>query len=146
MREGSTCHARTRARRRAGARKTTRGVGLVRETPPVRLAISAFICTLVMTSTARAGDADPWFGRDKALHFGATSVLAGGGYAGMSLTAERPVVRAAAGAALGLTAGIAKEVYDRYGGGDASWRDLTWDAVGTATGLLVAWLLDRYVF
>ena len=104
------------------------------------------VLSLAHVPEARAGDPDPWFGRDKALHFGASVTLAGGGYAGAALLTERPPVRAASGVALALSAGIAKEVYDRYSGGDASWRDLTWDAVGTATGVLVAWLLDRYVF
>ena len=93
-----------------------------------------------------AADPDPWFGRDKALHFGATFTLASGGYAGTALLSERQSVRVAAGAGLAMTAGIGKEIYDRYAGGDASFRDLTWDVVGTATGVLVAWLLDRYVF
>jgi putative lipoprotein len=101
---------------------------------------------MALTPRARAAEPDPWLGRDKALHFGATFALAGGGYAGTALVSPRPSVRAAAGAGLGLSAGIAKEVYDRCAGGDASWRDLTWDVVGTATGVLVAWLLDRYVF
>ena len=30
--------------------------------------------------------------------------------------------------------------------GDPSLRDLTWDFIGTGTGLLVCWLVDRYVF
>ena len=42
--------------------------------------------------------------------------------------------------ALGL--GIAKEVWDLSGHGDASWRDLTWDVVGTTTGVLVAYAID----
>jgi uncharacterized protein YfiM (DUF2279 family) len=41
-----------------------------------------------------------------------------------------------------MGAGIGKEVYDLSGRGQASWRDLTWDAVGVATGLGVALLLD----
>ena len=95
---------------------------------------------------AAAADPDPWFGRDKALHFGATFTLSTGGYASTAFGSERQGVRAAAGASLAMSAGIAKEIYDHYAGGDASFRDLTWDAVGTATGVLVAWLLDRYVF
>jgi putative lipoprotein len=114
--------------------------------PSLRLTVVAPLAFgLALASTARATEADPWFGRDKALHFGATFTLASGGYAGTALLTERPAVRAAAGAGLGLGAGIAKEVYDRYAGGDPSWRDLTWDAMGTATGVLVAWLVDRYL-
>ena len=106
----------------------------------------ALALCLVAIPQATAAEPDPWFGRDKALHFGATFTLAAGGYAGAALLSERQSVRAAAGAGLGLGAGIAKEIYDRYAGGDASFRDLTWDVVGTATGVLVSYLLDRYVF
>ncbi len=113
------------------------------------LRVAAALVALALASAsprpARAADPDPWFGRDKALHFGATFVLGSGGYAGAALLTERPAWRATTGAGVGLGVGIAKEVYDRYAGGDPSWRDLTWDAVGTATGVLVAWLLDRYL-
>ncbi len=98
------------------------------------------------TPRTQAAEPDPWFGRDKALHFGATFALGSGGYAGAALVTPRPVARAAAGAAVALGAGIAKELHDRYTGGDPSFRDLAWDAVGTATGVLVAWLVDRYLF
>ncbi len=106
----------------------------------------ALTLCLAFVPKARAADPDPWFARDKALHFGATFTLASGGYAGTALLSERQSVRAAAGAGLAMSAGIAKEVYDHYAGGDASYRDLTWDLVGTATGVLVSYLLDRYVF
>jgi putative lipoprotein len=108
--------------------------------------VLAAVVVLAPAPRARAAEPDPWFARDKALHFGATFTLAGGGYAGAALISPRESVRTAAGAGLGLGAGIAKEIYDRYSGGHPSWRDLTWDMVGTATGLLTAWLLDRYVF
>jgi putative lipoprotein len=102
--------------------------------------------TLGPARPARAADPDPWLGRDKALHFGASAVIAGGGYAGAALLTPRTPVRLASGASLALAAGVGKEVYDRYSGGDASFRDLTWDVVGTATGLVVSWLVDRYLF
>ena len=108
--------------------------------------LAALAVALAAMPEARAAEADPWFGRDKALHFGATFTLAGGGYAGAGLRSPRTGVRAATGAGLAFGAGVVKEVYDRGAGGDASWRDLTWDVVGTATGVLVAWVLDRYVF
>src|SRR4051812_8552329 len=70
----------------------------------------------------RPGDA--LFGRDKALHFAASAGIARGGYGGTALfTADRPV-RLVTGGGLALAAGIAKEISDRYTGGDPSWRDL----------------------
>jgi putative lipoprotein len=112
------------------------------------LATALLACALLfaVVPRARAADPDPWFARDKALHFGACFTLSTGGYAGTSLLTGKTPVRAATGAGLALTAGIAKEVYDRYAGGDPSWRDFTWDVVGTTTGVLVAWLVDRYLF
>lgn len=98
--------------------------------------------TLTCAGATRAEETDPWFGRDKRLHFEAAGSLAVAGYAGAAmLTTDRPA-RAATGVALGLGAGIAKELWDLDGHGDASWRDLTWDAVGTATGVLVAAAFD----
>jgi putative lipoprotein len=97
--------------------------------------------------TAVAADDDPWLGRDKALHFSATASLALGGYGASALKTPDPLTRAAAGVTLGLGAGLAKELWDLTGAGDPSWRDLTWDVVGTATGVLVAmgvdWLIRR---
>ena len=73
-------------------------------------------------------------------------MVAGDSYAGASLFTKREATRASAGATLALAAGAAKEVYDRYSGGDASLRDLTWDVVGAATGTVLSWLVDRYLF
>jgi uncharacterized protein YfiM (DUF2279 family) len=89
---------------------------------------------------------DPWLGRDKALHFGASAGLALAGYGGTALLTADQGHRLGVGASLALGAGIGKEIADRYTGGDPSLRDLAWDVVGTASGLVLAWLLDRYVF
>jgi putative lipoprotein len=103
---------------------------------------ASIVTTFFSVSPAHADDPDPWFGRDKALHFGATAVLASGGYAGTALATDDRRFRLAVGAGLGLGAGVAKELWDLSGHGDASWRDLTWDVVGTATGLAVALAID----
>jgi uncharacterized protein YfiM (DUF2279 family) len=87
--------------------------------------------------------ADPWIGRDKALHLGAGSTLAAGGYALGALKLEEREKRIAAGLGLSLGASAAKELYDRRTGGDPSWRDFTWGAAGAATGATIAWLIDR---
>jgi putative lipoprotein len=91
---------------------------------------------------ARADDRDPWFGRDKALHFGASTVIAAGGYGTAALFSDNTRVRLATGGALGLAAGVSKELWDLSGHGDASWRDLTWDLAGTVTGLAVGLAIE----
>jgi uncharacterized protein YfiM (DUF2279 family) len=94
---------------------------------------------------AVASESDPWLGPDKPKHFAATFVLASGGYAGASFFDERRGTRLLVGGSLAMGVGVAKELWDLSGHGDPSWRDLTWDAFGTAAGLLTSWLVDRVV-
>jgi putative lipoprotein len=103
--------------------------------------LSAF--AIVMATDARAQGIDSWVGRDKALHLAAGSTLAAGGYALGALRLEDREKRIVAGIGLSLGVGAAKELYDRRSGGDPSWRDFTWGAAGAATGVTIAWLIDR---
>ena len=99
---------------------------------------------LLLATEARAqqADTDPWLGRDKALHFAASASLALVGYAGTSLATDSRPTRVVVGASFALGVGVLKEVWNLTGHGDASWRDLTWDLVGTTTGILVAYAID----
>ena len=90
---------------------------------------------------AHAAD-DPWFGRDKALHFGVSIVLGASGYAIATPVFDERWQRATAGAAFSLSLGAGKELYDATGAGSASWRDFTWDVVGTVVGVGAALLVD----
>jgi len=101
---------------------------------------------LLLASRGAAADTDPWWGKDKALHFSVCFMLAGDGYATSAVLSPRESNRFLAGLGVALAAGAGKEVYDKATGGDASVRDLTWDAVGGATGAAISWLIDRYVF
>jgi putative lipoprotein len=96
---------------------------------------------------ADSANTDPWFGRDKLIHFASSGSLAVVGYAGASMLTENRPARLGAGATLALGAGVAKELWDLDGHGDASWRDLSWDLIGAATGLLVSvgvdWAVHR---
>jgi putative lipoprotein len=112
--------------------------------PLVRRILAALVVVLVLRPTPAAAQ-DDWLGRDKGLHFAATFALAGAGYAGGAVLTREPVVRLGMGATVAMGAGIAKEMADRSGG-DPSLKDLTWDALGTATGLVSAWLLDHFLF
>lgn len=113
----------------------------------VRPCLVACLVALAAFIRAPVGQAqeDPWFGKDKAMHFGASAALAVGGYTIGAVVFEDRNAALASGAGLALSAGIGKEVYDAAGHGTASGRDLVWDVAGTATGLAVAWLFDRLV-
>lgn len=110
------------------------------------ITLAAVLTLAAPCRRARAGaDDDAWFGRDKALHFSFSAALAVGGYAGAGLWTDDRGTRLLAGGGLALAAGVGKELLDLSGRGDASARDLTWDVVGAATGLLIAWTIDRFV-
>ena len=113
----------------------------------LRRALALASVAVLTASAARAQqrdppDSDPWFGRDKALHFGVSASLAVVAYGGASLKTDDRPTRAAAAITFALGAGLLKEAWDLTGHGDASWRDLTWDVVGTATGVVVAYAID----
>lgn len=112
--------------------------------------IRALIAPLALLLTfasreAAASDPDPWFGPDKALHFGVSMGLAAGGYAAASPWLESRGERALVGGAFSLTLGAGKELWDLAGHGDPSWRDFTWDVLGTAAGLAIAVGVDALV-
>jgi len=108
----------------------------------VAVGLAGVAAVLLGARPARAADPDPWFGRDKALHFSLSAALATGGYGAMALATDDRRVRLAVGGGFAFSLGIAKELWDLSGHGDASWRDLTWDAVGTVTGLAFAAAVD----
>lgn len=108
------------------------------------LALSLFL-SLSLPGVAAAQDADPWFGTDKGLHFSASLGLAAGGYGLGAVIFDDAPARVLSGAAVGLGAGVAKELADLAGLGDPSWRDFAWDLVGTAVGVTLSWLIDRAI-
>jgi putative lipoprotein len=107
-----------------------------------RLAAALPLAIALLAAPARAADPDPWFGHDKKLHFEISAALASGGYGATSLVTDDRRARLAVGGGFAFSVGVAKELWDLSGHGDASWRDLTWDAVGTVTGLTLAYAVD----
>lgn len=104
--------------------------------------------TAVLASgPARAAPAaDPWFGPDKALHASVSVVLALGVGAGWHSLALGPVAEGALSAGLTLAVGGAKELLDLAGLGTPSWRDFTWDVIGTLVGVLLWELIHQVAF
>lgn len=106
------------------------------------LIVTAALVALPSAARAADPDPDPWLGKDKALHFGASSIIAATGYTMGAFVFDARGHALIAGAALAAAAGIGKEMLDLARYGDPSWRDLTWDAIGTVTGLATAWGVD----
>ena len=111
---------------------------------PMKIVLVVACVALLFSPRAHAQqqDTDPWFGHDKALHFAASASIAVVVYAGASFQTESRPKRAIAATSVSVSAGIAKELWDLSGHGDASWRDLTWDVIGATTGTLVAYVID----
>lgn len=122
-----------------------RGSPFGRRAGPRAAGLAMVLSLAFAAGTAAAEEPDPWFGPDKALHFGVSVALAGGGYGASALVLDRPWERAIAGGTFSLALGAGKELYDLSGHGDPSWRDFTWDVVGTAVGVGIALLVDAAV-
>jgi putative lipoprotein len=104
-----------------------------------------FLLLLFLVTPHNVAAEDKWLAADKARHFGAGAGIAAGGY-GLSVpfTAQTRW-RLLFGTGAGLGAGAARELRDRSGGGQPSWRDFTWSAVGTSAGVLIAWAIDKAI-
>lgn len=82
--------------------------------------------------------ADPWFAEDKAKHFFMAFAATGFAYGAarsVGLGSDAALVTAGTGT---MAAGVGKELHDRRAGGRFSTRDLVWNVVGIAAGLVVA--------
>lgn len=93
---------------------------------------------------APARGADPWFARDKLLHFTASALIQGAAHAALRARGADYAAASRGAAAITLTVGVGKEVWDRYHpGNDASVRDLAWDVAGGATAAVAVRQIDR---
>jgi len=114
--------------------------------PTMAVAVLAIACPAVLhVRPAHAGDPDPFWGPDKALHFAAGGALAAAGYAVTTSFTEDRWKAFAIGGGVALGAGAMKEGLDALGSGDPSWKDFAWDAIGAAVGLGIAFAVDAAV-
>ena len=80
---------------------------------------------------------DAWFGDDKLKHFAMSYVITAGSFSAARLVADRDA-SVTTGIALGVAAGILKEVYDKRDRRRISVKDLFWDALGITAGAVIA--------
>ena len=109
----------------------------------VRVGKNAHLIIALLACPGSAFAQDKWFAADKAKHFGAGAALAGGAYAVSVPVTKRKGWRIAIGTTVGLAAAGGKELRDRRRKGSGSWRDIAWTAGGTASGVLLAWVIDK---
>ena len=86
---------------------------------------------------------DPWFGRDKFLHFTASALIQGAAHSAFRARGASYERASWGAAAVTASAGIGKELWDRHRKREFSLRDLTWDGVGGISGAIVVRQLDR---
>ena len=111
-----------------------------------RTALVFALVFALFENSARADD-DPWLAHDKFLHGAASGTLANLSYAGATQLFDSRGNALLAAAGVTVAVGAAKETLDLSirGFGDPSWKDFTWDVIGTAAGLALAFGMDLFV-
>ncbi|HLK36621.1 MAG TPA: hypothetical protein VKU41_07695 [Polyangiaceae bacterium] len=107
--------------------------------------VAGVLCANLAVTHIAAADADPWIARDKAFHFDVSAGVAAAAYAASAAWLVDARWKALAiGGGVALAVGAGKEAVDatHVFGGDPSWRDFAWDAIGTVAGLALAWGVD----
>jgi uncharacterized protein YfiM (DUF2279 family) len=104
---------------------------------------TGLVLLLILLCTSAVPRAqDKWLGTDKAKHFAMGAGAGAGGYAVTVPLTTRKGWRIAIGTTVGLGVAVGKELRDRSRG-TPSWRDFSWSAAGTTTGLMLAWSIDK---
>ena len=94
-------------------------------------------------ASALGPESDPWWAHDKALHLEASAVITASAYGVASWLMTDRWARILVATAVGVAAGVGKELYDEQRGSSASFRDLTWDGIGVGAGLTISLILDQ---
>ena len=102
-----------------------------------------FLCLALPGRAQAQGDA--WWGKDKQKHFLVSSSAAFATYVWLGHSGLESPIRMGAAAMLVLSAGALKEARDAMGYGHASWKDMTWNVIGSVVGLVVGWVVERWL-
>jgi len=91
---------------------------------------------LALLFTLHFGDEHPggdrWFSADKAKHFFTAAFVQSASFSALRSTGVRWTGSIAGASAVTAAVSIGKEIHDARVGGDASVKDLAWDAAGAA--------------
>lgn len=102
-----------------------------------------FLVFTLATGGAPHAAPDPWFGRDKLLHFTASALIQGAAHAAFRSRSATYAQASWGAAAVTAGAGVGKELWDRRRNRDFSLRDLAWDGIGGAVGAVIVRQVDR---
>jgi uncharacterized protein YfiM (DUF2279 family) len=86
---------------------------------------------------------DEWIARDKALHFVVSAAIQSGAHAALRAGGADYRDASLGAGALTLTAGVAKELWDRADGRFISAKDLAADVLGGGSAAVLVRQLDR---
>lgn len=86
---------------------------------------------------------DRWLARDKALHFVVSAAIQAGSHTLLRATGADYRDASLGAGALTLTAGVAKELWDRADGRFFSMKDLTTDVLGGGSSAVLVRHVDR---
>ena len=94
----------------------------------------AFVLALSLSLGGGHQGADPWFGPDKLKHFFVSAFVESASYGALRAARVNHHDAIVSAAGIAVSVGVAKELHDTRTGEGFSFRDLTWDAAGTAAG------------
>ena len=92
---------------------------------------------LVFSLAPLASPGDDWFAPDKVQHFFSSAFVQTMSYGALRTTGLNHGSALAGATITTATVGIGKEIHDLKTHGDFSYRDMTWDAIGTGAATIV---------
>lgn len=95
------------------------------------------LLVFTLSAPAQQHTRDPWFGPDKLQHFFMSAFVQSLGYGTLRAVGVEHGPALAGATVATVAVGVGKELRDRGTQGDASVRDLVWDAAGAATATML---------
>jgi len=107
--------------------------------------VMGLLCCALGPMKAQA-QSDAWWGKDKQKHLLVSLSVSAATYVWLGHSGVESSLRMGVTTLLVLSAGALKEARDAMGYGHPSWKDMTWNVIGTAVGLVVAYVVERWLW